>query len=262
MAVSRSGVYVVLDVELIDNGVWLSLCFLTARYPTGEVMAVEEFYVDRSQHEIKNPTKKAFWEKHAEALDYNLKRGMGKPEEVAEASVCAYVQDLRARNPHFFLVSDNPGLDILILDTILAKYNHEPLSQRAPDVYAQVLCTWSYKQSLARIFHVKTASLFTAPFVKMLLQQYPMAATRFRMPRNSKAAKEEIRLPHTVLRDCSVTLATFFRCLDLTAALSQFVQYQETVMCPPRAMMPPPPVFHHAPIYAPVFISAPAPPPG
>lgn len=234
MACAAPGVYIVVDVELIDTNKWLSMCFLTSDYPQGAIRDVEEFYVDRSTHKIQCPKKIAFWQKHKQALDYNIKRGVGISEEVAERHVCEYVNDLRTRTPHFFLVSDNPGMDVAVIDGILLKYGHEPLASRGPDMYAQVLCTWSYKQALAKLFHVRTPSkLFQSPAVVRLLGMHNRPA------RQLERRKNNVTLPHTVFRDCSVTLSSFFRCLDLTAAMAQFVH--ATLLTPPTLFPEPPP---------------------
>lgn len=238
---SSSGVYIVIDVEMIDANKWLSMCFLTAHYPTGKILAVEEFYVDRSKHKIQCPKKIAFWEQHTVALDYNIRRGIGIQEEDVEQSICEYVNELRSNIPHFFLVSDNPVLDVAVVDAILLKYGHPPLSNRNAHMYAQVLCTWSYKQALAKQFHVRSPSkLFSSPAVCRLLgsavDSYASRPIR-QVDISSTKPRANPLPPHTVFRDCCVTLASFFRCLDLSTAMGRFVEF--TLLAPvPISVMP------------------------
>src|SRR6185369_12374688 len=167
--------YVVVDIEAIDTDIWLSMAFVVALYPDGTIVAMEEFFVDRSDHVIQYEPIKRFWENNSSALAYNMSRGIGVSEVAAETQICRYVNELRRSDPHFFLVSDNPSFDVRILDGILINHGHLALSQRTPDMYAQTLCTWSFQMAFAELFDTKISKLFQHPVVCRLLNVKPTA---------------------------------------------------------------------------------------
>jgi len=216
--------YVVIDVEAIEPNVWLSIGILQAIYPSGAIVSMKEFFVDRTEmarHIAHEPTA-AFWQTHDMALQYNLSNGHGVQEDDAEQNICRYINQLRQHNPHFFMVSDNPAFDIRILDNILAKHGHAPLSDRKRDMFAQVLCTWSFRQSLAQTVGIKSPKLFTHPNICRLLGCVGTSYVTSRAV--EKAAKRKGALPHTPIRDCANTLSIYFKCLDVAHALSDVLR--------------------------------------
>ena len=164
--------YVFLDVDDFDGPhKWMAICFLHARYPSREILHVQEFYVDRTRDIISNGEKREFWSRHSDALKYNLERGAGIPEAMAETNLCQYVNDLRTQTPHFFLVSDNPGFDVAVVDHILAKHGHPPLCQRPNGRYLQTLCAWSFRLVLTQLFRERSSALFQSASVQHFLGQ-------------------------------------------------------------------------------------------
>ncbi len=218
--------FVVLDVEAIDIGLWFSMAFVIAKYPSGVIVAMEEMFVDRNGYQIQNESIADFWKRKPKAFEYNMQRGLGVSEAVAEARVCSYIHELRRKTPHFFLVSDNPSFDVRILDGILIKHGNPPLSDRGFAMYAQVLDTWSYRMSLARIFNTKSPMLFQHPHVCKLLGI--AHSTQNKPPIEEPNAT----LRHTPLHDCCEILATFFRCLDLASAIGNLIK--GAIAIPPR----------------------------
>jgi len=216
--------YVVVDIETIDTNVWLSMAFVISRYPSGTIVAMEEMFVDRTSHIIQNESIRSFWQLHDDAYQHNLQRGIGVSELVAEHRVCSYINELRRKTPHFFLVSDNPSFDVRILDGILTKHGHPSLSDRGPGLYAQVLDTWSYRLALARVFSTKSPKLFQHPFVHRLFdtQNNPHSTERA-IEHAAMSKRKQTSVRHTPLHDCCQIMTCFFKCLDIASALSDLV---------------------------------------
>jgi len=227
--------FVAIDVENFDIGAWFSMAFVISRYPSGSIVAMEEIFVDRSEQVIHNGSVADFWLKNSDAFDYNMRRGIGVSEAVAEQRVCNYIEELRRKTPHFFCISDNPSFDIAILDNILTKHGFAPLSDRGGDLYAQVLDTWSYRLSLARIFNTKSARLFYHPHVCKLLGLPELNRAIERASEETSSIvpdyclKEQHRhqhrvsLRHTPLHDCCEISSSFFKCLDLANAIGSLI---------------------------------------
>ncbi len=213
--------YVVVDIETIDINVWFSMAFVISRYPSGTIVAMEEMFVDRSGYSIQNQNVRDFWLLHEDAFQHNLHRGIGVSEYAAETHVCNYINELRRKTPHFFLISDNPSFDVRILDSILIKHGHAALSDRGPDLYAQVLDTWSYRLALARVFNTKSPKLFQHPFVANLLADSQISRA---VERAVTVKRKQPSLRHTPQHDCCQILTCFFKCLDIAHALSHVVQ--------------------------------------
>jgi len=261
--------YVILDVDDFDGpDKWMAVCFLRVRYPSRQILDVREFYVDRTRDTITHHEKRLFWQNHSAALQYNLEQGAGIQEAVAEKNLCQYVSELRAEIPHFFLVSDNPGYDVAVVDKILTKHGYPPLSQRSDGRYAQTLCAWSYRLALTHVFREKAASLFQCSSVRHMLgtTSQPLLPTASKLPDNVAAAASTIlepsefppltrgnptvpedisngeeskhadkttmfrcvELPHTVVYDCRATMNMLFQCFDLASALHKPVQQMKS----------------------------------
>ncbi len=235
-ALEKHGEYYAIDVEAYDEGVWWSIAFVKARYPDGTILSTQSFFVQR-EGKILAPKTEEFWANNHHAFEYNKSCAMGISESMAELDVCMYVEKLRQSNEkHFFLLSDNPVFDIGFLDAILTRRGLPPISMRSDTMYAQVLCVWTYKLTLAKQFATKSNVLFAHPHVRQLLtpdymqytSQRPVCrATKydfdvFEEQTNRRVIEKNANIRHTAKFDCCEILTRFFQCLDLVEAMHMF----------------------------------------
>lgn len=239
------------DVEAIDANPfkWFSIGIVAAYYPSGKIVAIKEFFVDRTEVSISDPKIATFWKNHPEAWKYNLENGRGIHEEDAELAFCRYIEDIKKKYPHFNAISDNPAFDFLIVDDILQRNQFERLSIRTVDVYHKPHCAWSYQMNLAKIFKCQRSQLFSNPFVCRLMkvdnrtygnhhQKRQKLEYITKRPIEIASSKNEDG-KHTALHDCFFILTNYFKCLDISEAFHQLVVKELSTITTSSALMYP-----------------------
>jgi hypothetical protein len=136
-----------------------------------------------------------FWNKNYQAYNQNLLLNMCTHRIEAERAIVANINSIRQRWSRFWLICDNPSMDIRILDNILLAHGANPICIRPPNsTYKQVICSWSYRLS--------AAALLDIPKHQIRSQSVQMAA-RFMTECRSPA------VAHTPVYDCVLILCNY-----------------------------------------------------
>jgi hypothetical protein len=120
----------------------------------------------------------------------------------------AFIEKLKRNCPRFFFCSDSPAFDVRLLDAILAKHHHAPISHRNDSVYHQSLCTWSYRLALSTVLGVRTNS------IEMAASHIPKAKREV----SDRVTKKQ-HPKHTALFDCYCIADRHFRMMDVASDL-------------------------------------------
>jgi hypothetical protein len=137
--------YVIIDFECFQPHTWQSLGILVIT--GGEYSHSLEVSCDRSDQRVPAHTRR-FWNKYDEAYNYNYNNGKEHNWYDQEVVICDFIRELKKDTPNFYLLSDSPAYDVSLLDDILLRNDHTPVSQRTPYMYRQSICTWSSKRML------------------------------------------------------------------------------------------------------------------
>jgi hypothetical protein len=174
---------------------WFAVCVMIADYPKGSIKASKTFKVNlaRNQYETSD-----FWRHHQPAYNQNISSCVTETREKNEALLADYVDDIRKQYPHIFFISDNPQMDIRLLDTILEEHQRYPISLRfledGKQIYYPTLCTWTYKLATQQLIGVRYFY-------------------NYQYPRRGVDLVKGTR--HTPMVDCARILSCHFHALDL-----------------------------------------------
>lgn len=182
------------DFEMVNQSTgWLAYCMALVSFPSGNVQLVYDGACHRHPSEY-HPRTAAFWDANPEAHRQLRVAGQGIEPAAAEAVLCQRVSYILRHWPHVYVVSDNPCLDIGLLNIILMKNGMDCISFRPTGIFRQPVCLWSYKlgrESVSR----------SNPIVA---KSNPPSM----LPTGSK---------HTPLHDCLVLIWKYFRYLTGSA---------------------------------------------
>ena len=193
-------IYGTVDFEYTDpkkpRESWFAACLMVAKYPSGQILQTEEFRIPITG------TKSQFWEKHPEAFGLNTSVNKQASRVVSEQRLIQFVNAVRTKYPHIHFVSDNPQLDIRILDGILEAHHEFPISIRVlknqKHIYYPTLCTWTFRLATSQI-----------------LGKYLPAHTNYRGVDFLRGTR------HTPLVDCAKILSNHFKILDIHQVVSR-----------------------------------------
>jgi hypothetical protein len=206
--------FVTIDFESYNPGVWWTCAIVAMEYRSGKVKSIQQFACDRTNVDMCVDTQ-VFWKGHEQAFLLNQEYGKGRNVENEEKKICEYIQQLKETNPSFYLVSDSPSHDVQLIDSILRKHGHDPISKRSETKFHQTVCTWSFRLAVGHLFNVKPRSLLYT----------------FRTHTTSRKIESELRTgfivfeektysigpPHTPLYDCFHILLNHFKVLDIAS---------------------------------------------
>lgn len=184
-------VFMSVDFECVDgDGTWIAFSAIVAEYPTGKQLDCITLACERQESEYAESTM-AFWKKHPSQLKILKTLGDGHQAADQEVKICDFVAGVLEKHPSVFVLSDNPQLDIRLLDNMLVQNGKTCISDRK-DKYFQCLCTWSYRQGVQAVLKKKPPPIRTDRDVDAYFG-----------PR------------HTPQADCAQILSEHFRTLDL-----------------------------------------------
>jgi hypothetical protein len=190
-----------IDFEAIDTiGTWLGYGIIIAEYPSGKILDIQEQSCERNLQEY-SPRTMEFWKQHQEAHDYLVNNGKGIYSEVAEQELCLYIVSILKKYPNIYLISDNPQYDIRLLDNLMQKHNHSPVSVRGKDLYFQCLCTWSFQNGILSLLQKKPKDINQVR--NSLALCYDRHVDGYFGPR------------HAPLADCARIISQHFKMLDI-----------------------------------------------
>ena len=196
------GVYITIDFESVNaRAGWFAYGIFVAEYPSGKLHEVHDGYCVRDEKEFDDVTR-AFWEKNQLAWKTIEARKKNHTEEEAEKILCQQIQEITARYPMAYVVSDSPSYDVRILDNILTKNGFPAISNRQKKHYYQTICTWSFQMAVLAMFRIKSNEVRQ----KLMNHQFYTAnreVDNFFGPR------------HTPNGDCARILSNHFCILDL-----------------------------------------------
>lgn len=142
----KMGVYATADFECVNKkGSWCSYGVMIAEYPSGKVLDFIVSYVKRPC-ELFDLSTVLFWQEHASIYDHIQNKARSSLLE-EELRLCKFIERWISQVPDLYFISDNPQLDIRLLDNILIKHGYNPVAFRGDNIYFQCICTWSFKQA-------------------------------------------------------------------------------------------------------------------
>jgi hypothetical protein len=191
-----NGVYATVDFECC-GGEWFCFGLAVCAYPSGKYLSTFECRCERDA----GPDD--FWNRHQVAYENNMK-APALPVDEAEKRLCQEVRHMLTVYPWVHFVSDNPTHDVSLLNTILDRHGHPPVSQRLPDMYLQTVCTWSYRRALTESYGLHS----------MELESY----IDINFPR-TRDVDEAVAVEHMPLHDCAKILSAHFRHIDFIRSM-------------------------------------------
>lgn len=148
-------VFITVKFQTVDtNGNWLCYGVMLSSYPSGRILFFEQGVCDRTENDFDTCTKD-FWSQHGEALGI-IKSCPSRPAPLAEQHLSELVTSLLTLHPDVYFVSDNPGLDLRILNNIMVQYGKRPVSYRNFLTYYQCICTWSFQFAVLSVLGIRT----------------------------------------------------------------------------------------------------------
>jgi hypothetical protein len=143
-------IFLTIDFETVDGeDKWIACALMVATYPSGKIIEIFETSCQRSKEDY-NERAKVFWKKNNRAHSFIEKQGMGQSVSDEEKKICENIRRIFDTYPDIYFVSDNPSVDVKIIDQIL-KRNGYPFTSFRGKKYFQCICTWSFKLGIKSI---------------------------------------------------------------------------------------------------------------
>ena len=147
------------------------------------------------ERELRTGPTAVFWRNNHQAYDQNMLLNVCTRRAEAERAIVANINRIRQRWSRFWLICDNPSMDIRILDNILLSHGADPICIRPPNnTYMQVICSWSYR--------LAASALLRIPKNKIRSESVRMAADCMDQCRTPPVA-------HTPVYDCVLILCNY-----------------------------------------------------
>jgi hypothetical protein len=209
----QSAIFVTLDFESWSPGLWWTLGFLVMEYASGKIVNMVDFACDRSTMTMSNVTRD-FWNIHTDAFSQNIEAGRGRCVDEEELRICRFVTELKATRPDFYLVSDSPANDIVLLDNILLRHGYPLMSQRSPSIFRQVICTWSYRLAMSNMLCTTPQSIVTR-YGHLIQKRDDIDSSVKERLVQYQNVPVQLGPPHTVMLDCFNIMLNHFKLLDI-----------------------------------------------
>ena len=117
----------------------------------------------------------SFWERNQLAMNINSSFDNEKSVAESERDIAEYFDDLRARIPKFFLVSDSVATDIARLDGILQR-NQSPIICQRGNLYLSTASIWSYSLAIAHSLNIRARDIPKHRLYKRARSQHKIRA--------------------------------------------------------------------------------------
>jgi hypothetical protein len=218
--------FITFDFETHSSSEWFAVGVVVAEYPSGLI-----------RHRISSGRRVPLCDFSKKNRDFwtpleHIKRGLDAENEGTamtlfadkKAQVCEFIREMHAMYPKLRPVCDNPGMDAAFLNQMLEECKLPPVTIRRDGSSAPILCTYSYARSMlgttggGREDTVESthARLF-APFKKCVYREV------------DEMAQSERHIP---VHDCSRTLSTHFKVLDIVRFYRLYSLRPELMMRP------------------------------
>lgn len=160
---------------------------------------------------VLDPHAHTFWTTHSVAFTKNKTLAGSRSRQQAESEIVNFVQRIKKQFPRFYALSDNPSLDIDLLDQVLVSHAQPRLCIRNDQcMYFQCLCTWSYRLAWRRTLSKCTRN--------------PLTCVCFKCRRNHKRLK--INVEHMNFGQTNLKHTPFY---DVVQTIEEFLHMREQV---------------------------------
>ena len=143
-----SAVYICIDVECFRPREWQSVGIVVAEYPGGQVIGSLEVGIPRST--ALPEACRSFWDDRPESFAYNVALGAGKDQTSQEEAICAFVGSTLDAHPDAFILSDNPTLDVAVLDEMFVRNRGHTVLVRGGRFYPAI-DAWTVRSTVQRM---------------------------------------------------------------------------------------------------------------
>jgi hypothetical protein len=198
-------VFLTVKFQTIDTrGNWLCYGLMLASYPSGQVLFSTQGVCDRPTTHFDEHTKK-FWLAHHTALEM-IQTYPAQTVSIGEAQLCNCISYLLHAYPKAYLISDNPQLDMRILNNIMIAHGREPVYYRNNMTYYQCICTWSFQLSVLSLLHIGQHQIVSFLQSKFICK--------------SREVDRYFGPKHTPIADAARVLSRHFKILDVLSVVS------------------------------------------
>lgn len=210
-------VYIVWDFETFAPGEWFAVAVCIAEYPSRNILMEYKASIPVPLDNF-HPDFREFWEmlaplklqldqesrtSHASSssqyVDYSLEFNKKRRE------LCQFMRKAHVRYPRLRTISDNPGVDLAILDRMLVQEHLPVMSVRHNGKSAPILDTRSYKLGVMGVINGKAND--TVETVHRAL--FPHAPDNITLDYLAGLEK------HIPRHDCARILSQHFKILDI-----------------------------------------------
>jgi hypothetical protein len=159
---NKGRTFVTVDFENIEEPsskiVWWRLAVVVVPFETGHVSEARLFGCKRDLTRMDGSTA-SFWSKNEKAWYLNSNDNVNNDVDEEEEKVALFFDDLRARIPNFFFISDSVASDVVALDGILTRRGRPIISQRSNGIYLSTASTWSYSLAIAHALSTRVKDI-------------------------------------------------------------------------------------------------------
>lgn len=205
----KQQVFMTFDFETHSSNDWFAVGVVVAQYPSGRIMHEwkTSIPIPLEYFEAKN---KEFW---AELPDIKHEldcqnHGIQDSVEQKKQSLCEFIRLMHQKYPRIRPISDNPSLDVRLLDTMLGEYNLPPISIRENGSSAPVLCTYSYGLGILGTSFGQSKDSINDMHKYIFAPFKPIQACRV-------VDMVAMGPKHIPINDCCHTLSMHFKALDV-----------------------------------------------
>ncbi len=179
----------VIDFESDRNGTWTCFAAVVICWSSQKLLQyVQIGHSTKGVPEPAGPTEEqkefdadllAFWKRHPDAQQYNAKLCARHTKPEAEKIITEFVKGVKSSWPNFYLLTDNPSLDVRLLDNILLQNGSTPVSYRtkATGKYRQPVCLWSFGRSLPAYIQKNCLKPFVEAGTERAISQLQLAGS-------------------------------------------------------------------------------------
>jgi hypothetical protein len=200
-------VFMTFDFETQSADDWFAVGVVVAEYPSGKIIHQWKTGVPIPWKEF-DTKNKTFWKRLASIkAELDAQNTNEYTLEQKQKQVCEFIRLMHFMYPRLRPVSDNPGLDCGLLNSMLAAHQMPAITMRENGSSAPVLCTYSYALCVLGTTGGQTRdsvesmhSQIFAPFKKHVYREVDELAM------GSK---------HIPINDCARTLSMHFKVLDI-----------------------------------------------
>jgi hypothetical protein len=198
--------YVGIDVECFQPRKWKSIGIVVVTYPSGRIVDSMEI---GTQHSDVSKTCQEFWDRHPKSFEYNVALGHGTDSDAQECIMCTFLERILTVYPHAFILSDNPSLDIAVVEDIFQRKMNRSMLVRN-DRFYPVVDTWSARMTLQSVIG------------RMIPQNTTCTRDVTLIWNNAET------IDHTPRMDAYKVVSRYFSVLDTSASIKDSIRTSKT----------------------------------